>query len=240
MKKISNIMFQGKPEEGKAMKFVAVVFVLALAVLTIPINAQAADTFHFRGESADAHFFSVNPPACDCNVSAGNGKHSTPACIFTDAFVFATDNKFQSPPGPGESSSFASFFIFQFDCTFTTLLVADCFSSTPLAAQDFQVGQTLESATLNTTLECFNFLSGTLFNVNVDLLWMGTGDLFRGNSHSHSSIPGCTFNSRFNGTFRPAEASGTVFDGITNFTPNPSDFAGISSAKSGDVVANCQ
>lgn len=234
-----NLIYRRKPGEGKVIGIVALALGLVIALFPLPTTTWAGEIFHFMGQNADAFFSSVSPPACDCNVAPGPGKPVTPACIFTEVSVFATEQKFQSPPGPGGSSSFAGMFILQFDCTFTTLLIADCFFDVSLADQEFQVGQNLESATLRTTLACFDFVSSSSFNVDVDLAWTGTGDLSRTSSHFHNSFPGCSFNSRFNGTLRPAQASGTVLSDSVNFTPDPSAFAGISSSKSGDVVAAC-
>lgn len=234
-----NLISRRKPKVGKVMGIAAVAFSLVIALFILPRTAWAGEVFHFMGQSADAFFSSVSPPACDCNVAAGPGKPVTPACIFTEVSVFATEQKFQSPPGPGGSSSSAGMFILEYDCTFTTLLIADCFFDVSLADQEFLVGQNLESATLRTKLSCFDYVSSSSFNVNVDLAWTGTGDLSRNNSHFHNSFPGCTFNSQSNGTFRPAEASGTVLSDSMNFTPDTALYADISSSKYGDVVAAC-
>src|SRR5262245_24902707 len=124
MKRMSNLISQRKLKERKTMKFLAVIFALTLAVLVLPTTLWAADVSHFGGNSAIANFFHVDPSGCDCSVN--------PPCIFTGVFVFAADNKFLSPPGPGGSFSSADIFIFKSDCT-DTLLNAACFPSAPLA-----------------------------------------------------------------------------------------------------------
>jgi hypothetical protein len=130
MKKISNFVFRRKLER-KAIRFVAVVFALILAALNLTTTAWSGDIFHFRGNSAIASWSSSNPTTCDCS--------NNPSCIVTSVFVFAVNRKFQTPPGPGDSSSFADIFISQFDsCTETSLLNVGCFPSVPLADQDFQ------------------------------------------------------------------------------------------------------
>ena len=144
-------------------------------------------------------------------------------------------SRFQNPPGPGSSFSFASIFISQFDCT-TQLLAADCFPSAPLADSDFQVIGKLDSATLNTTLGCFDGVSFSSFDVDVALEWTGIGNLSRSNSHNHFQSPGFIINEQFNGTFRSAEVSGSVSDGATNFTLDLLGFGSIISAKSGTVI----
>jgi len=235
MKIMSNITFRQKPER-KAIRFTAVVFALTLAVLNLPTTTYAADVSHSSVVSAIANFFSTNPTTCDCT--------NDPPCIGTSVFVFATDNIDQTPPGPGVSSSSADIFIFQNDlCTDTVLLNAGCFPSVPLENNAFQVMGNLKSATLKTTLECSESVSDIPFDVDVDLKWTGTGDLLRGNSHSHSSFPGCIINSHSNGKLRLTMESGTVSDGITNFTPGPSvsdSGDNITSGKGGTVFIGCQ
>ncbi len=226
MKRMSNVISWRKPKGKKVMEFVAVVFVLVLAVLTLPTTTWAAETFHFKfqGQRAEAFFFSMD----------------LSGCIFTNVEVSAGDNSdiFLDSPGPPSSSSAsqANITISQFDiCMLMPLLFATCPDPfAPLAEDDFQViGIKLDSARLNTTLECLDFLSLSSFNVNVDLDWTGAGDLSRQNDNSHFHSPGDIGHFRGTSTSRFAEASGMVSDGATNFTPNPSDFAQILSVKSG-------
>jgi len=198
------------------------VLALALATFSLPTTAWAASVFNFKGQSADAFFSSTDPSGC----------------IFTDVFLFASEQTFQNPPGPGIPSSGTGLFISQFDsCTGTQLLAADGFAS--LAGPDFQVNRTLNSATLNATVNVFDFVSGASFDVDVNLTWTGAGPLARQNGHFHFQSPGCISNGSFSGTFRSATASGSVSDGATNFTPAPSVFASIGSARSGSVTVGC-
>jgi hypothetical protein len=79
--------------------------------------------------------------------------------------------------------------------------------------------------------------------VDVDLKWTAIGDILRGNSHTHTSIPGCIMNSNSSGRITPTMESGTVSDGITNFTPDPSipdSGDNITSGKSSQVLIGCQ
>ncbi len=199
-----------------------VVLTLTLAVFSLPTTAWAGEVFSFKGKSAGAFFSSTDPSGC----------------IITDAFVFASEDTFQNPPGPGNSSSGASLFIAQFNvCTSTQLLAASGFAS--LADPDFQVLGKLNSATLNATVNVFDFVSSSSFNVDVDLTWTGTGPLSRQNSHFHFQSLGCNASGHSNSTSRSAEASGSVSDGATNFTPVPSLGASLSSAKSGNVFIGC-
>ncbi len=198
-----------------------VALVLALIWIALPVmSALAGDIFLFRGQSADSFFSSADPTGC----------------ILTNVGVFANDGKFQSPPGSGSTSSGAFIFIDQFTvCPFFSPLLS-AFGSASLAGPDFQVLGQLNSATLDTTIPVFDFVSGSTLSADVDLTWTGTGALSRSNSHFHFQSPGFIVNGHFNGASRPAEASGSVSIGGTNFTPQPSVFAQIISAKSGEVI----
>lgn len=204
---------------------IAVAVGITFGLIVLAASVEAGDTIRFKGESANAFFSSTDPGGC----------------IVTDVGVFASESAtvFHDPPGPPNSSSgsVGSIFISQFDfCNGVQLVGADCFAA-PLPDPDFQViGRNLESATLNTTLGCFDFVDGGSFNVSVALGWTGIGNPVRQSSSFHFRTPGFIVNSRSTGTFRSAEASGSVSDGITNFTPNPTSSAAIQNVRNGDVV----
>lgn len=195
------------------------VLALALAAFGQHSTASAGGNFKFRGDTADAFFSTFD------------------GCVFTDVFVFASDGINQSPPGPGGASSGANLFISQYDvCTDTQLLAAEGFAS--LAPSDFQVGGKLSSASLSANVGMFDYVSSTPFDVSVNLTWTGNGPTVRQSSSSHFSSPGCKVHSRFRGTFRGAEVSGTVSDGVTNYTPDPTG-GSIASVKAGDLFIGC-
>jgi hypothetical protein len=125
--------------------------------------------------------------------------------------------------------------IFQFDnCTGATLLAA--FGQATLTDQAFQVNRELTSATLNATLQVTDVVAGSTSNVDVDLTWTGTGQLTRESDRFHLRAPGSIFQSRLNGTFRGAQASGSVSLGGVNLATQLSIFAQIASVKSGSVT----
>ncbi len=200
-----------------------VALVLALTLVALPVmSALAGDIFHFSGQGAFAFFSSTDPT-------------DPSGCTGFFVAVFADDGKFQSPPGPGSTSSGAFVEVAKFDgCTGTLLMDVLGFAS--LAGPDFRVSRGLTSATLLTTIPAFDFVSGLPVDVDVALTWDGTGDLTRSNSHFHSQSPGFIVNGHFNGVSRFAEASGSVTIGGTNFTPQPSGFAMMMSTKSGTVI----
>lgn len=200
---------------------VAVLSVAGLMLaLLLPGTTQAAqDVVQFRREGVQAEFQSVD----------GSG------CIFTSVFVLASKEFVRYPPGPKSTTPFAQIGINQYDsCTDTVLMTASGFST--LAAADLLVGGKLESAKLTATINVFDYVSGSPFDVFVDLSWTATGPVVRENLHDNFHSHDFTFNLHSNGTNRPATASGSVSAGATNFAPNPSVGASIFSAKAGEVV----
>ena len=198
-----------------------VVLALALATFSQHSSASAGDNFKFSGRNADAFFFSTDG-----------------VCTDTFVGVFANQGKFQSPPGPGTSTGFADIFIDQFDfCNGISLMSAS--GGIPLDNGAFQIVRDLTSATLNATIRVFDFINGNEFDVSVDLVWAGIGALSRGTFHSHNKSPGCAINERFNGSSRFAQATGSVSDGVTNFTPDSSVDGHLNSTKSGTLFIGC-
>jgi hypothetical protein len=198
----------------------AAVAALAMAVSASPVHAASETThFSFQGQTANAFFSSTDPGGC----------------VVTSVFVLANDGRTKTGPGGPLAESFAFVAVSQFNqCTETQLLNAE--GSAVLAADDFQMDSRLTAATLDTSIELFDFVSGTSFPVDVNLAWTGSGDTLTQRSHFQINAPGLKVNERFSGTLRGATATGTVTAGTTNFTPEPSVFAELFSAKSGEVV----
>src|SRR5438876_3618794 len=197
--------------------FVLLLFLVAFTFSTIAPRAHAAGSgsttvFRFHGMSAFAFFDNVSSDGCiDTSVSVDGFQN--------------TVNK--------QTTSGADIFIDQFDlCTNTELLAAE--GSTLNA--NLQVGKKLVSASLNTTISVTDFVSGNTFDVSVNLTWTSTSAIAHEISSFHFHTKGFTENGHFNADFRDANASGTVSDGMTNFTPSQSVFAQIFSAKEVDVT----
>lgn len=206
------------------MKKLSIALVLALFVATffLPASASAADIYKSKGTGADAFFSSVDPSGC----------------IVTDVNVFARDESFQNPPGPGTPSSWVYLSVFQYDyCNDMQLFYGEGF--TYLAESDFVASRRLDTASLSATVSVYSYTTDSYVDFYVDLSWTGGGGISRQNSHFHYHVPGCNINSRFKGSFRSAEASGSISDGSTNFAPEPSWNATIFSVSSGDVYASC-
>jgi hypothetical protein len=186
---------------------------LFCVALALPCRSAAASgqALHmtFMGLTADASFDTLDPTGCidtSVQISATNGT-----------------TKMNKVPGSPQASSVAFVGISQFNfCTGTDLFEA--FASPVLAAGAFRIGKTLNAATLNTSTDVTDFISGTTFTVQISITW--------------AAIPGATptaFRSTFvlrggglrlsdsasASTSEPATASGSVIVGATNFAPAP-------------------
>jgi hypothetical protein len=189
----------------------------ALAALVLPSTALAVENYHFRGKTAWGNSYSIDATGC----------------ISTSVYFFATEDRFQDPPGPPADSAAASIGIFQWnECTYETLTCL--YASVALPNDAFSLANNLASATLNTTLQAYNCSTGDTQPVSVAITWTGEGDVFRGNSHSSYHYPGYRVSYRSNGQSRSATPSGSVtFGGTTLALEN--GFGYLSIANSGEV-----
>ena len=189
--------------------FVLLLSLVAFAFTTSAPRAHAASgttiVFRFHGLSTFASF------------------DSSDGCIDTSVSVDGHQNTVSK-----QTVSSADIIIEQFNvCTSVLLLGAFGFTSNA----NFQVGKKLVSASLNTTISVTDIVSGNTFPVSVNLTWTSTSAITQEDQTFHFHTKGFTQNGHFNADFRDANALGTVSDGTTNFTPSPSVFAQIMSAK---------
>jgi len=197
-----------------------------LGVLTLPTPARAADSFNFRGRFANAVFRSTDPTGC----------------IVTVVFVTVTEGRLHNPPGPPSASvatdPVATVRIAQDD--YCTSAYLHAFGEATLTDETFQVNKELTSASLNATVLVINDAHDLFaYDVDLALTWTGTGELVRQSDRFHFHASDFSFQSRSNGTFRDAVASGSVSLaaslGDTNLTPQASMDAQIGSVKSGTL-----
>jgi len=194
-----------------------IALLLSMLVTALPAHAAGAATLHFSftGQFAEAAFDNVD------------------GCIETFVYVEAVDGRIKQTGHP-EVISQALVVIEQFDnCAGVELMFA--LGVATLTPDQFQIDKKITTATLNATIEVTDFDSGNTFPVDVSVSWTGSGPTVTEKDRFHIKGPGFKVNSRFNGTFRDATASGTVSDGTTNFTPQPAFFADMGSVKQGEV-----
>ncbi len=205
------------------------VTVLAVGLLIVSSGAASAATQrttvkNLRGPLVNAWFSDLD--------STG--------CIETDTFVSANGGTDQLLPGRGTTTGVGAVSIYRYDmCTDTTLLQAVGWTDA-LGPADFQVSRQLDSASLDTVIGVANIDTGESFNVAVDVNWVGVTDIARDDVNSNDNYgPGCHVLNRWKGSGREANASGSVSDGVTNFTPTATSLAEIGFVIDGFEVIGC-
>jgi len=197
-----------------------VVLMLLLVTLGQPVAALAAETvqYQYSGVGADAYF-----------------SHSD-GCINTDAFVQGLDSQYKKPAGAPESYAYLT--VSQYNtCTGEGLMYVEAFGW--ISDSGFQVSDKQDTATLTGTVHGFEEVSQTQVELSVDLTWTAGGPGTRAKIHNHYEFPGCHINEKFTQLTRTGVASGTITDGATNFTPEPSWSASVWEFSSGSVDVGC-
>jgi hypothetical protein len=198
---------------------------LVLSPLSIANAASGKVTVeNLRGPLINAFFASTDPSGC----------------IETDTFVSANRPTYQQLPGRGTTTGIGSVSIFEYNsCTDTSLLQAVGETDT-LRAADFQVSRQLDWATLHTTITVTNIDTGATFDVTLNMALVGTSDIHRDDENSNDRYGrGCHVLNRWKGSGRDADASGSVSDGVTNFTPTSSQWGEIGVVIDGFEVIGC-
>ncbi len=202
------------------LRHLAVTLFLSLGLLAFPPGGRAASVIHYSGQNATAYFSSTDETGC----------------ISTDVFLFAFDGKGKVAPGPKETQSEASLGISSYDyCTET--YVMNAYGGSTLAGPDFWLrGGNLNSARLKATIQLWDDVSSSFFDVFVDLTWKGMGAAQRGNDHYHFRSPGFMTNNHSNSVYRAAEVFGTIKDATKTYNAGASVFGDLSSSKSGSLT----
>lgn len=198
---------------------------LILAPASVADAASAKVTVvNLRGPLVNA-VFSVTDPS---------------GCIETDTFVSANLPSYQQLPGPPVTTGVASVSIFEYDaCTDTTILDAVGLTEA-LPAGALQVSKQLDHASLTMTLPMIDIDTGATFGVDVNVVWTGTSAIHRDDVNSNDRYGrGCHVLNRWKGSGRTAAASGSVSDGVTNYTPTTTQGGEIGFVIDGFEVIGC-
>ena len=198
---------------------------LILAPATVATAASPkVSVVNLRGPLVNATFTVLDPSGC----------------IETDTFVSANLPAYQQLPGPPVTTGVASVGIFEYDaCTDTTILDASGLTEA-LPAGALQVSKQLDQASLAMTLPLTDIDTGATFDVDVNVVWVGTSAIHRDDVNSNDLYGrGCHVLNRWKGSGRTADASGTVSDGVTNYTPTTIHDAEIGMVIDGFEVIGC-
>ena len=202
----------------KITRVVFYLFALLLALVAFAFAPSIPQThaassgsttkFRFHGLTVVAVFDSVSPDGCIDTFANVDGTQSG-----TSSEAFVSIGQFNN-------------------CTGETLL----FASGATSNAEFQVSNTLASASLQATIPVSDESGNPLFDVSVNTTWTATGPIMRQNQSVHFHTKGLIDNLHLNAALRDATASGTVSIGTTNFTPEPPTFALIASVNYGEVT----
>jgi hypothetical protein len=191
----------------------------ALAARARPAYATGAETIQFslKHDYATAFF------------------ESRSACINSFVAIAADNGREKETDSPNTMISRAAWLIQQYDlCNSVDPFFA--LGSDLLPEGAFQIDKKLNTATLNTTIEVFDFESGNSFPVDFSVNWTATGASIEQNDHFQIIEPDFVLIQRVMGTFRIANASGSVSLGSTNLTPHPAVRSTVGSSNQGSVT----
>jgi hypothetical protein len=186
--------------------------------------------------SAKVTVVNLRGPLVNATFSVIDGS----GCIETDTFVSANVPSYQQLPSAPVTTGVASVSIFEYDfCTDTTILDATGLTEA-LPAGALQVSNQLDRASLQATLPMTDIDTGATFSVDVNVVWVGTSDIHRDDVNSNERFGrGCHVLNRWKGSGRNAEASGSVADGVTNYTPEATREGEIGVVIDGFEVIGC-
>jgi hypothetical protein len=191
---------------------------ITLALCVLPATASAeSEQYRFQDKIAYASF------------------QRTEGCISTTAEVFLYEFRSQAPPGPPDVTGPAmEVYVSRFDnCQFVSLSEIGKFVE--LTPESFTFSHGLQSARLNTTIDAYDWSTGSTVPLSIDVAWEGVGERRRDSLNGMYSSPNLRVIWRMKGTFREATATGTVLMGTMNVSPDPSTFASLGVAHTGDV-----
>ncbi len=200
------------------MRWFLLCLLLTLSMLAsgLPARTRAADSlqFQYSGQDAAVELGSTDPAGC----------------VFTNVRVGAIDGRIKQGSQP-ETSSHVFVLIGQYNaCTDTRLIAA--IGQAPVVPVAFQIDPQLSTATLNATLEVFDYVSARSYPVDISVNWTATGDAVRLKGSTQTRSAGFLVSERFDGSGRQATAAGTVsLNGAPNLTPEPQRLAQILSVR---------
>jgi len=193
------------------------VLVISITALATPAMVGAVNRINLSGLSASANF------------------SSTDGCIYTYAYVSASTEVNRQTSDQTQTTTTGFLTVSKSDvCQYLPLLEGN--GSSTLGDADFQVGKRLDTATLKTTITVYDWVSDSYFDIDVDLTWTATGDAGRSMVIEHDAQAGLIFQQKMTGTGRIADAAGTVSDGTTNFSPEPTQEGYIQNVSTGSVT----
>jgi hypothetical protein len=120
-------------------------------------------------------------------------------------------------------------------------LIMEAYGNKPLKKSEIHYTGNLGSTTLRTNVQVTDFQRNLTLSIRVDVTWTGVGEINEVHDHQNfSPSPGCHVNYQHWGKYRSASVSGTVSDGTTNFTPEPTTSADMQFTKTISTSQGCE
>jgi hypothetical protein len=193
----------------------------ALACLT-PSAASAAtstSTYQIQGSTGFAFFELADPDGC----------------TFTEVYLHVNESRSNLPPGAPQTRTLADLQIIQTsECDGYQVLV-NAFGSVEIPAGAFDVQGNLSGATLEAAVPVFDYVSGQTEMVTVSLSWTGVGDVIHDVRHERYVSPEYKYTFRSNGSYRTAQAAGSLVFRGTDLAAGGSSAAELADVQSGQV-----
>lgn len=185
--------------------------VLLLATFS-PQTSASAESHQFQVQGAEAYFHTTDTSGC---------------------IVKAVDLE------TGKEGLYSIALLHYDICTGTRYVEA--YGNKLLTKQELKYQGNLDSLTLVTTVHVTDDIRNLAFDVSINLQWTGEGDITTYQQHyNYSPSPGCHVNLLIKESYRSAIVSGTVSDGVTNYTPEPSTQAELSSGMRVETSQGCE
>lgn len=184
---------------------------LTLLALALGLGAASGDVYRHNEQerSVDADFYFEDASGC----------------IYTSIIVFV--DRERTPEG----GSTGYMGLFRADrCAGDRALLNVRESLTPAPGEMSFQGH-LASATLTTTFEAFDAVSGSTRTVHVDLLWTATDRTYQSLYRAGYFVPDYRFTLRQHGMSRPAQATGSILIDGEEMILGPSSDAAITDSK---------
>jgi hypothetical protein len=119
--------------------------------------------------------------------------------------------------------------------------IIDAYGNKPLTKSEIRYTGNLGSTRLKTNVQVTDYQRDLTLNLSVDVTWTGIGEINEYHDHrNYSPSPGCHVNFHVWGKYRSAQVSGTVSDGTTNFTPEPTTSADMQYTKTITTSQGCK
>ncbi|MEZ4656763.1 MAG: hypothetical protein R2911_04255 [Caldilineaceae bacterium] len=177
-------------------------------------------SFKYKGLTADAYF-----------------GENLDECSYRDVYVLAGQNISKSGPGKPSSGQGVNVGIYEYNYCTGEMLKA-VFGYAPVDGNSFQIDKKLNGAHVVVAVPVTDAVTGASLTLNVDLTWIGVGEVSKNRSQYQYQTKGCRYSSRFSGSYRQATAAGTISDGSVNYA-NSLAFGDLQSASSGEMTVGC-